>query len=450
MWVLIVVVVLAVGLRVGAGVVMSPTEGWGIMHATHLDLAVNIAAGKGYVTTLTGSASEQISLKSDQRPTFEQLDRDATDPQRPIQYYLPAYAYVIAPLVIVAERANNSWSLISTVRVFNALWDGVLGPVLVYWILAVFVSRRAGIFAAFLYAVHHPLIVMTTWPLPDALIPVITLAAILSLVLAFRYSKEFVGVAAAGMFLGVGSYFRGEMLAIVPFFALATFFASYRHFNLPQRISLAALVAVAWIVTTVPLAFMYHQSYGDYSWSRPGLGILMWEGIGQHSNEWGIEASDPAAQALLEEQGLQYGTPQGDRFLLSQSLEHYIESPGFLLKAAFFGEAQAIIKSSAVLTGPVVNYGEIGPVLNYGSRFVYLIMAVAGASIMFRRHRILALILIATWVSIALPFSLLRSNEWRFLLPMVITTLIFAAYFIDWIIQTLARTKSRVLSSLEE
>lgn len=434
--ILLVIIIFAVALRLGAGALRGPAAAWPSMQASYLDIAVNIGTGTGYFNTLTPVALEQLELRPYRLPPFDQLDRDPSVAHRPTRYILPGYPFLLAPLIAATGETN-----VMLPRLFNAVWDGVFGPTLAYIILAVLGLRLAGLIAAGFYAIHVPFIVMTTRVMPDALIPALTLASVACLILGFRYRREGWGVAAAGAVLGVGCYFRGEMLVIVPVFSLVAFFASARHFKFRARIALAALPVVAWFVVTTPMALLSYQAYGDLSWSRPGLGLLVWQGIGEQSNPWGIEASDEAADALLKAHGLQIGTPEGDRFLLLQAIGHFVESPGFFLKSTFLGEIKTVGRSLAVVHGLRSRFGRE---MDYSSRLAFLLVAIVGAALMLKRHRLLAGVLFALWLSMALPFSILRS-EWRFLTPMVIAYIISVAYFVDYTIRWLTQRAGRLI-----
>jgi hypothetical protein len=180
------------------------------------------------------------------------------------------------------------------------------------------------------------------------------------------------------------------------------------------------------------LGLFYQDVYGEFHLTRPGAGILLWEGIGQQENPWGIEAPpgqhlDVAAARLVEERGLVYGSWEGDALLRDEALEHMRERPGWFVKSTL----QRFLRVIALQKPPeaLSNLPEsvltatrlLGPPL--------LLLSALGL-FLARGDALLRNVLLGAWLSRVLPFSFLR-DELRFEILLVAVYVVLLAVVVE-------------------
>jgi 4-amino-4-deoxy-L-arabinose transferase-like glycosyltransferase len=404
------IVALSVGIRLafafGAG--DERVWGWQWIQVNYLELGTNIADGRGYLLALSPEAL-QVQVATPGLPTLQSLPHDFARPYRPIEYFLPGYAYLIAPAIAVSGQAD--WQV---VRTLNGVIDGVAGPLLVYLLLS---RGGAGLPAAsigaLLYGVSPQLVRMDAQVMPDSLSSVLTLAPVAFLAVAWKQRRRAAAAALAGAAIGAACAFRGEIVALLPLLAAFLVLAAS---DVRQRLNLVALLFGAWLLASAPLAISWNHVYGEVAISRPGLGVRLWEGIGAFPNPWNVIDSDEAASALLAQNGLSYGSSQGDGFLLREALEHFRDSPALLAHDV------------AVRGRDVVRYGFEGwfewwpalEPLKATLGFGLAALAAIGAIALPAQHRFLFGLLACVWISRAIPFSFLEVQP-RDLIPLQVT-----------------------------
>jgi hypothetical protein len=195
------------------------------------------------------------------------------------------------------------------------------------------------------------------------------------------------------------------------------------------------------------LGLFYVHVYDEFHLTRPGTGILLWEAIGQQDNPWGIKAPegynlDVAAQTLVQERGLSYGSWQADAVLRDEALDHMKERPGWFvlptLKRAWrIAALQKPPEAPSNLPGVVLTLTRfLGPLLiPLGALGLYLL----------RDAPLLRNLLLATWLARVLPFSFLR-DELRFEILIVVVYVALIAVVLDGALTR--RTASRGLVSV--
>lgn len=96
----------------------------------------------------------------------------------------------------------------------------------------------------------------------------------------------------------------------------------------------ALAYVVAWLVPTLALAVFWRAQYGYFALTRPGAGILLWEGIGDYPNPWGVQADDMQADAFATSRGARENTPAYDNVLLNDALGKLRSDPGWTIQTA--------------------------------------------------------------------------------------------------------------------
>jgi hypothetical protein len=405
---LVAIAILAVAWRLAVGPFSGSANAWSLpwIQVNYLELATNIASGRGYWLALDQNAIAQQAASTELLP-IDALPHDFAHQYRPIQYFLPGYAYVIA--LPVALAGSHDWSVAQS---FNAFVDGIVGPVLVYALIS---RGGGGHLAAYIGAVFYaasPLVArMVAQVIPDSLSPIFSLLPVACVVTMRCRGRFGLAAAVAGVSIGIAGAFRGEFIALLPL--VATLVALGAGGGWRRRLTLASLVGAGWLLGTLPLTVFWNQVYAQPTLSRPGLGIRVWEGIGTYANPWNIRDSDEAAGALLDQNGFAYGTPEGDAFLLSDAIGHFRESPYFLLRSV-------VVRGRDVVRYGLEGWSDLWPAANSIRAMVAVVvagLAVVGAAAVARRSPFLFGAFACLWLSRVVPFSVMEVQP-RDLIPL--------------------------------
>lgn len=104
------------------------------------------------------------------------------------------------------------------------LLDGIGGPLLLWFALTRSGYGRSAYIAALLYALALPIATAARWQLPDALTCFICLCAVCFPVIWQNWR----GAAAAGLALGIGGWFRGDFIGLIPLLAITIWLTKKR------------------------------------------------------------------------------------------------------------------------------------------------------------------------------------------------------------------------------
>lgn len=403
----------AVSFRLWSGTFRGPQPGWPAIQATYLDLAANIADGHGYRVDLS---PDQFLDENGRPPEWSRLVRAPQFETVPSEYYLPGYPLLIAPAVKVLGPSYGA------AQVVNALFDGVLGTVLAFLLLGQFGHRRAGLLAAGIYASASPLLWQAALVLPDAFSPLLSLAPCVFAARALRSQKPAAWLIASGLAIGVGVWFRGELVALVPVLALLAALC-LRAAARP----LSALVIVGWLIGAALLAGFWLHEYQYVTVSRPGLGVRLWEGLGRLPNPWGIAERDDAFAAFLAEHGQRFGTGSGDALAVRVAFEHIREAPEFF-KATSVDRFGDVISTGFLTNVPYdVPFADQLPLeIKVAAALALMVAVLWGLIRAFRLDPALGVLILGLWAARALPFTLMH-EERRDLVPLLVPYLLCVA-----------------------
>jgi hypothetical protein len=326
-----------------------------------------------------------------------------------------------------------------TAQAAQAVLDGFIGCVSLFVLFAAFGKIRAGLLAALGYALAPPLVIQSVLVLPDSLAAAAGVLVLACIAVGFSTGRPVVGCAAAGLVLGSSSWLRGDALALLPFLALAiTAYVWQVRRQVSQAQTLVAqmtpvgALVLAFVAPVILLGLFYNHVYGEFHLSRPGVGILLWEAIGQQDNPWGIEAPpglnlDAAAQELVQARGLAYGTWEADAFLRDEALAHMRVDPAWfvlptLKRAVRIATLQKPPEAESNLPGVVLTSTRLaGPLL--------VPLALLGLYLL-RDVPLLRNLLLATLLARILPFMFLR-DELRFEILVVAVYVALIAVVVD-------------------
>ena len=129
--------------------------------------------------------------------------------------------------------------------------------------------------------------------------------------------------------IAIGVNLRSDMLGTVPIIAIAMAMAARGPLRsrVMRGAGLGAALAAAALVSLVPYGLIQREAFGEFSFSTPALGVVAWQGISEYPNPWGAVLSDTHVVNLLAAQGLEYATPEGDRYLLDKVKDAVSEDP---------------------------------------------------------------------------------------------------------------------------
>lgn len=179
----------------------------------------------------------------------------------------------------------------------------------------------------------------------------------------------------------------------------------------------ALIFIVAWLIPTLALGLFWKATYGVFSITRPGIGLNLWEGLGEYPNPWMISTSDDAATKLLTANGLIYGSSQGDAFLADEYLRDVRDDPGIV-----FG--QVLQRFRRVVIVEQADWGIHQFAVEVLMVPLLVLLAVLG---FYRGRRCLLVPFVgALWLSRVIPFSIMH-EEPRYVLPLLIVYIVGTA-----------------------
>jgi hypothetical protein len=229
-----------------------------------------------------------------------------------------------------------------------------------------------------------------------------------------------------GLVLGLGCYFRPELLLLPPLIALATFEA--RQWHAAVRAALIPLVLAALLLApwTVRNAVVFHR----FIPVRIGIGQNLWEGMGEMQNNFGAKLDDYATyeQVHAVRPDLVYGTPAYDALLESWAIGAIKQHPGFYAKLV----GKRLLDSTVLLRNRDWSQNIVSELLEP------LLLGISLLTVLFTRRRFgrSHLILLAVIVATIVPYLFLHFEP-RYVLPAsfayLLWTALGAAIVAEWV-----------------
>jgi len=324
---------LALGVRVGM-IAISPTiyYNYGTISGFG-ETARNLAEGRGYVyddaylNTLYATSEKEgqlVDVQDIKPPAEEQFTS--------YYYFPPGTSALLAGTYLVFGQDRYIY-----LRYLQAVIDS-FGCLIIFLLGRELFSRRAGLIAAFLYAVWLPIAFLAIWPVHDALMPFITLAALYLFILGVR-RKSILFCGLAGEAVGVGCYFQPSIMLLPVLFGIAVFVYDFRKRELGKQFASWAKVTVVMMAVVVlvisPWVVRNHRVTGDWIGMRPGVWSGIWEGFGEFGqNPVGAQFSDEATRELARKElgpDVEYLSPQYQAFFKSKVINAVEEHPAWWL-----------------------------------------------------------------------------------------------------------------------
>jgi 4-amino-4-deoxy-L-arabinose transferase-like glycosyltransferase len=304
---------------------------------------------------------------------------------------------------------------------------------LIYWLSVKLFGRRAvGLLAAGFYALYLPAILVARIPHEDAWAGWFTIAALAIIVKARESPKPGRWLSALGVLLGIGAFFRPNLIILPIGFALALapwsgYMRALRFAVIP--LGIAVILLVPWTVRNYKVFHTFVPVRTSFGWS-------IWGGLGELPNSFGDTGTDTntVATVLRVHPSYVIGSPRFDNFLEKESFSAIEAHPLFYLRLV-----GTRLLHSTVLPTPTKTAGS-SKLASAAAWTVPLLFVLAAISALFSfrlqpsRRWALAL-LAAVAVTTAIPYLLIHL-EARYLIATAFVYLILAGVggtmILDW------------------
>jgi 4-amino-4-deoxy-L-arabinose transferase-like glycosyltransferase len=255
------------------------------------------------------------------RVEFDTIKYEGTKDFRPVFDHPPGYALVLASTFWLSGERKFVYSVLLQILLDSA------AAVLVALLAAQLFNSQVGIISGYLYAFWLPIISLTTRNYPDAYVPFLVIGGTLLFVNGVQTGRKRCFLL-SGVVLGGGALFRPEMI-VLPLIFVATGWLLWRgrsHWAWSSSLLLVSsiLVIMPWIGR-------------NYKWTgeillTTSFGPTLWQGLGEHSNPWGISHSDEVTANYARAQGFRsHWDPDAHRHFMRKFLEHVREDPKSIL-----------------------------------------------------------------------------------------------------------------------
>lgn len=202
-----------------------------------------------------------------------------------------------------------------TVQLFQNVINSI-SVVLLFLISGNLLGWRVGVVSGLLAAISHHLSYFSNFILPDSICAFPILLAVYLLVIARRRRRIVLLYGAAGVMIGLACWLRANPMLLGIFIGMALPVLSVRRGRSAGGASLLALLS---LVVIAPITIRNYIVYDEFIPTRIGIGINLWEGLGDISEGRVGALSD---QQVIEEEaalygdsryGLKWSTPDGIR-----------------------------------------------------------------------------------------------------------------------------------------
>lgn len=274
------------------------------------------------------SAEKYITaLGSRHHRLFDPASIDYAGLDRPDAWYPEITQSVGVSAVIAGLWTITGDQRFIQVYILQGIVDG-LTVLLVYWIaMQLFKRRRAATIAAALYAIYPPIAWETAEAYDDIWAVDFTVALLAIYLLMMRSNGHWRWLIACGVCAGLGTYFRPQVLLLLPAVALAA--APSTGWREAWRRTIvtvltASLVMVPWVVRN-------YENYHAFIPTRSGFWQVMWSGLSELPNDFGQHFSYPALAAKVNHThpGLSPESPNWDSYAKQYVVQAIEQHPLF-------------------------------------------------------------------------------------------------------------------------
>lgn len=418
-WTVVATVVLALAVRLGFLVADPHPYASSGLAADSAEMARQIDQHGRWFESNIPAATQLGNLQNAEHRLIDPaaVDFRAADAHRRLQHQILQPVGEAVVLAGVWKLTGEHWL---PYQLLMIALDSLMILAVLYIGLSLFGRRRAALIGALLYAVFPPIAWLSTVPHLDIWAVDLTITITALLLRARAAPKPARWLVAAGVVIGLGSYFRPGLLLIAPLMALAAPARVYSRAALRFAVVptlVAALLIVPW---TIRNADVFHR----FIPVRIGIGQNLWEGLGEMHNSFGARLDDAGtfAQVHAVRPDLVYGTPAYDSFLATWARHAIRLHPGFYAKLV----GKRLIDSTVLVQNTDWGGGVLAKLLEPLLFVVSLVTIIATWRRYGRGHRILFAVVAAT----LLPYLFLHL-EARYVLPASFAYLLWTALGID-------------------
>jgi 4-amino-4-deoxy-L-arabinose transferase-like glycosyltransferase len=352
------------------------------------------------------------------------------------------------------------WEPVGEAAVLAGLWEVVgtqsyapeavlrivldaFAALLVYRIaMRLFRRRRAALAAGLLYALYPPIAALIVNPNRDFWSIELTIAILAVYLEAIDAKRPLGWLVALGTLTGIGLYFDPGVLLLPGALALASLPAAGWRTTLHRALIPTAIA----LVMIVPWTIRNYNDYHTFVPIRTGVGMSLWQGLGEISNPYGPTSPDPAAYELVHHArpSIKWATPAFDSYLGSRALAVVEQHPLFYLKTvahrvwiSTLGELDFEWTSHGITTPFAYARGPLAFTLEHPFQLLQVmlmplvfLLAMVSLGFTWSRYKSAHLTLIAAALAIVVPYLLINA-EGRYTMPMVIALLIWIGLAAD-------------------
>ncbi|HXN38637.1 MAG TPA: glycosyltransferase family 39 protein [Solirubrobacteraceae bacterium] len=421
---LLAIVLVAAGIRITYSVTtghigsLVPEEG---------QMAHNIVAdGRWFVrNTRAEEHVEALTLREDRLIDPASVDYSHLDAGG--QWYPEIGQSVGVGVVIAGLWAITGDERYIVIQVFQGLVDA-LAALLVYWIaLQLFKRRGAALLAAALYALYPPIAWQTIDPYNDIWAIDFTIATTAMYLLVLKSPHRWRWLIVCGLCVGIGAYFRPQLLIIAPALALATVAAT----GWREALRRAGTVTVTACLLLIPWTIRNYEDFHAFIPTRIDFWETAWAGLGDLPNDFGKSFTSGSlfAEVHRVRPDLTYETPAFEASAKNVVIRAIEQHPLFELELLGYRVVLATLAHEDVWMhrGAGSLFGDRGGLLNlivdrprelfeYALQPLTFLLALLGLALTWRRWKEQQLILVALVLCVLLPYIAL-SVETRYILP---------------------------------
>lgn len=240
----------------------------------------------------------------------------------------PGYAIFLSAIYSISGRDFYSVQIVQN-------FINSLSPVLIFLIAGIIVSWRVGAVSGFLAALSHHFSHISNFVLPDSMAALPILAGAALIAFAFRCRNHAYWIyAASGAMFGLSVWLRPQAMLLAPFLAVIMSVVARRRQFVIKRVAVMALTS---FILIAPITLRNYIVYGEFVPVSIGVGLNLWEGIGESSGDrFGAVAKDwqvADQEAILynnPDYAESWSSPDGvgrDRDRVKKSLRIILENP---------------------------------------------------------------------------------------------------------------------------
>jgi hypothetical protein len=407
--------------------------GYNNMVLTYGSVAQNLLVSNGYFTSVSNELNHAATNADYILPISDLKASAMEDRQRPISYYTPGYAYIVAGLWMISGVENHS-----VAQSFQAIFNGVVGCTAIFALLWGFRLPLPGLIAAAGYAVAPHLIMSSNLFLPHsfgASVPLVSLAAI---AVGYRTNHFYSAAALAGFVSGISIWLRPEAIVLLP--VILTTILAFSRNRVQERVTICGVFIAFWLIPSISMGIFNQTVYSEFHMTRPGTGILLWEGLRQETDQpkTGIRQNsdyDAAAAEFLLANGRQYGGWEGDALLFRDAIKDIKQEPWSFLSGVI-NRFKRVIVLDVELSGSAL--GIQFHILRDYVLLPGLILLLIIGTWLLREIPLLAVLNLLTWLAYALPLAC-GFEEWPYLVMLIPPYLVAGGVLATRIVEALNR-----------